>query len=98
LRVSLYWSEFRGRRDSVAFQFELTGRLCCWTTADFEVVGGEWKKDWRGLSLNPAGGTDRSWDRETESVKGTDSVEHAVQVIDSTALVTCPLADARGYN
>ena len=51
--MSFCLSEFPGRCDSVAFRFELTGRLCCWTAAGFEVVGGQGKKDWLGLSPEP---------------------------------------------
>jgi hypothetical protein len=43
--------ESRGRRDEVAFRFELTRKLADWTAAGGEVVGGEWKKEWRNLSL-----------------------------------------------
>jgi hypothetical protein len=43
--------ESRGCRDEVAFQFELTRKLADWTAAGGEVVGGEWKKEWRSLSL-----------------------------------------------
>ena len=43
--------ESRGSRDEVAFRFELTRKLADWTAAGGEVVGGEWKKEWRNLSL-----------------------------------------------
>jgi hypothetical protein len=43
--------ESRRRRDEVAFRFEFTRKLADWTAAGGEVVGGEWKKEWRSLSL-----------------------------------------------
>ena len=43
--------ESRGRRDEVAFRYEFTRKLADWTAAVGEVVGGEWKKEWRNLSL-----------------------------------------------
>ncbi len=35
----------------VAFRFEFTRKLADWKAAGGEVVGGEWKKEWRNLSL-----------------------------------------------
>jgi hypothetical protein len=43
--------ESRGRRDEVAFRFEFTRKLADGTVGGGEVVGGEWKKEWRNLSL-----------------------------------------------
>jgi hypothetical protein len=43
--------ESRRRRDEVAFRFEFTRKLADWTAEGGEVVGGEWKKEWRNLSL-----------------------------------------------
>jgi hypothetical protein len=43
--------ESRGRRDEVAFRFEFTRKLADWTGEGGEVVGGEWKKELRNLSL-----------------------------------------------